>query len=65
MAAPGLGDIRRAKSVLAGLQARKGLVGKLTADEQAKKAQAEAVIAASKKPTPPVQSTDEANREPI
>lgn len=66
MALPGVGDVRRAKTVLAGLNARKGLVGKLNEKELVKKAQAEAVIAAAKpKPAQPIQSTDEANREPI
>ncbi len=60
----GLGDIRRAKSVLAGLTARKALVGKLNASELAKQAAAQKVIADSKA-TKPIQSTDEANRKPI
>lgn len=58
----GVGDIRRAKTVLAGLTARKALVGKLNASELEKQAAAKAVLAESKKP---IQSTDEANRKPI
>ncbi len=64
MATPGVGDIRRAKSVLAGLQARRALVGKLNERELEKQAAAQKVIAASK-PVKPIQSTDEANRKPI